>query len=199
MKPADKIKNHYNPRLGKFQETHEILDWENREAQIARFEVLINHVDLSGRSVLDVGCGCGDLFGLLSERGINVEYTGVDILPGMIEKAQSLHHGGRFICGDLFGSDNLCTDRFDVVFTSGIFNLNLGNNAAFFEAALPVLDSHAGEVLVINLLHHESPGRDDRYFYFDPAAVKARLERMGRRVTLVDDYLQNDFTVIARQ
>ncbi len=197
MKPSDKIKKHYNPRLKQYQETHQILDWESREAQVARFEVLINQVDLSGRSVLDVGCGCGDLFGLLSEKGIDVDYTGVDILPGMIEKAQSLHDGGRFICGDLFGDGSICQDVFDVVFTSGIFNLNLGNNGAFFDAALPVLDNHAGEVLVVNLLHHESPGRDDRYFYFDPAAVKTRLEKMGRRVELIDDYLQNDFTVLA--
>lgn len=198
MKPEKKIQNHYNPRLKKYEETHKILDWESREAQYARFDVLVNNVDLQGRSILDVGCGCGDLFAALKEKGLAMEYTGVDLLPGMIEKAQSLHDDGRFLCGDLFGSETICRDSFDVVFTSGIFNLNLGNNAAFFEAALPVLHGHADEVLVINLLNESSPDRDDHYFYFNPAEAQAKMEALGRRVTVINDYLSNDFTLIGR-
>lgn len=196
MRNKEKIKNHYYPRLEKFRETHKILDWESREAQFARFEVLTRHVSLDGKSVLDAGCGCGDLFSMLKEKGIKVSYTGVDILPAMIEKAQSLHDEGQFLCGDLFGEEPVCTEKFDVVFTSGIFNLNLGNNAAFFDAALPVLHKLAGETLVINLLDEASPDRDEKYFYFNPEDAKAKMESFGRQVTIVKDYLLNDFTLI---
>jgi len=198
MRSEDKLKNHYNPRLDKYEETHKILDWESQDAQLARFKILLDNVDLNGCSIIDVGCGCGDLFGLLKDQGIEVDYTGVDILPGMIEKAQSLHGDGTFLCGDLFGGESFCVDQFDVVFTSGIFNLNLGNNEAFFNAALPVLNSHAKKALVINLLDEKSPDRDDTYFYFDPREVVKKIEALGRTVTLIDDYLANDFTIIAK-
>ncbi|MDX9801269.1 MAG: methyltransferase domain-containing protein [Spirochaetia bacterium] len=199
MRNEEKIKSHYYPRLEKYSNTYEILDWESAAAQNARFEVLIRHINLDGKSILDAGCGCGDLFTMLKEKGINVTYTGVDILPAMIEKAQSLHGGGQFICGDLFGEEPVCTNKFDVVFTSGIFNLNLGNNASFFDTALPVLDRLAEDALVINLLDEGSPDRDDNYFYFNPDEAKEKMESIGRKVTLIKDYLSNDFTLIGKK
>ena len=198
MGAEERIHRHYDPRLKKYGETYKILDWESRETQFARFDVLIENVALEGSSLLDVGCGCGDLLSALGERGIPVDYSGVDILPGMIEKARSLHNSGGFFCGDIFASPPLLSERFDVVFVSGIFNLNLGNNAAFFDRALPVLHGYAKEVLVINLLRDSSPQRDNRYFYFSPGAAKAKMEALGRRVSLIDGYLNNDFTLIGR-
>ena len=194
----EKINSHYQPRLKKYDETFKILDWETQETQHARFNVLIDNLPLEGKSLLDVGCGCGDLLSVLKGRGISLEYSGVDILPGMIEKARSLHPDGRFFCGDLFSSTFFFKERFAVVFVSGVFNLNLGNNAAFFDAALPVLHDYAKEALVINLLDETSPHRDDKYFYFNADEARSKMEVLGRRVRLIDGYLNNDFTLIGR-
>ncbi len=196
MRPEELLKNHYNPRLEKYNETYRILDWESREAQIARFGVLLDNINIEGLSILDVGCGCGDLFGMLNERGLDVKYTGVDILPGMIDKARSVHKGGEFHCGDIFASDEICRCSYDVVFSSGIFNLNLGNNMQFFDTAVPVLKKLASKYLVVNLLDESSPGRDEKYFYFNPDEAARKIKESGIKVKVIRDYLNNDFTLI---
>ena len=199
MKPEEKMQNHYNPRLEAYAETYKILDWESHNAQFARFRVLTDNVTLGGKSLLDVGCGCGDLFRLLNEQGIDVDYLGVDILPGMIEKAKSIHENADFICGDLFKDSSFCKNVYNVVFTSGIFNLNLGNNRDFFETALFKFTELAADNLVINLLDEKSPDRDERYFYFNPEEAAGLLESHGWRVKIIRGYLNNDFTLIGNK
>ena len=199
MNAEEKMKQHYYPRLEKYRETHEILDWENRKAQFARFRVLIENVNLEGKTVLDVGCGCGDLFDMLNDEGISTRYTGIDILEGMVEKARELHSDGRFLCGDIFRDSSACEESYDVVFTSGIFNLNLGNNMEFFLSAVTRFSEIAREYLVLNLLDESSPDRDNRYFYFNPEDTAIKIEKHGWDVKIIKGYLDNDFTLVCRR
>ena len=56
--------DYYGPRLQRYGPTAEAVGWNNREKQELRFRVLCEIASLNGRSVLDVGCGLGDLLGL---------------------------------------------------------------------------------------------------------------------------------------
>ncbi|HPA64879.1 MAG TPA: class I SAM-dependent methyltransferase, partial [Spirochaetota bacterium] len=69
------IRDHYVPKFGNDRLNHEILDWESMEAQHSRFAVLSEYVPLSGKSLLDVGCGLADLYAFLTEHGIRTKYT----------------------------------------------------------------------------------------------------------------------------
>ncbi len=53
--------------------------------------------------VVDVGCGPGHVAYYLAERG--VEVSGLDLSPGMIERARTLHPGVPFRVGDLTALD----------------------------------------------------------------------------------------------
>jgi cyclopropane fatty-acyl-phospholipid synthase-like methyltransferase len=192
----DKLKTHYNPRLKKFSETYQIHDWESREAQTARFRVLFDNIPLEGMSILDIGCGCGDLYTLLLEAELDIDYTGIDILPGMVDKALSLHKDARFLCGDLFSDNKICNKKYDVIYTSGIFNLNLGNNADFFKRAVETFTGMAEKYIVITLLDEASPGRDDTYYYFNPQHAASAVKNAGWNVSVIKGYLANDFTLI---
>ncbi|MDR1893412.1 MAG: class I SAM-dependent methyltransferase [Spirochaetales bacterium] len=209
-----KLEGYYNPRLSQYTESYQILDWESPEAQRLRFKALAGGVPLSGLSLLDVGCGCGDLFGFLKEEGIETDYTGVDILPGMVDKARALYPGGRFYCADVFADSSPSSDSpkappasgefhpasiYDVVYTSGIFNLNLGNNEEFFLRAIPVLGRLAKQYLVVSLLDTASPDRRNRYYYFSPGAAAKTLRRQGFEIEVVKEYLGNDFTLVGRR
>ena len=192
----DKLKTHYSPRLKNFRETYQILDWESREAQTARFNVLLENVPLEGMTILDIGCGCGDLYTLLLEAAPDTDYTGIDILPEMVDKAMSMHKDARFLCGDLFSDDSVCNKKYDVIYTSGIFNLNLGNNADFFIRAVETFTRMAEKYIVITLLDEASPDRDDKYFYFNPQKAAAAVKNAGWNVSVRKGYLANDFTLI---
>jgi SAM-dependent methyltransferase len=190
------IRAHYEPRLRSGLASHAVLDWRSRAGQLARIRALCRNVDLAGRRVLDLGCGLGDLYAHLKACGIGCDYTGVDLLEEMVVAARRRHPGARFLCADVFAGDVFAPAAFDVVFASGVFNLDLGNNEAFLAAAIPRLRRLARECVVFNLLHRRSPEREPGYYYYDPARVVGMLRAGGCRVELLDDYLPEDFTVL---
>ncbi len=193
----NKIAEHYTERISRKAPGYDILDWESEEAQLGRFSVLSEHIDLNGRSLLDVGCGVGDLYGYLLRSHIDADYTGVDILEEMVQEAKRRYPTGRFVSGDLFTSDMMAEKSFDVVYSSGIFNLNLGNNTAFLKSALPVFFRIAGQRVVFNLLDPGHPAQSERYAYFDPEEVVSLVGEYAGNVQLVQGYVPHDFTVIA--
>lgn len=192
------IRSHYEPRISPDRESFDVHDWSDAASQQARFRVLLDHVELDGRSLLDIGCGLGDLWGLLKARGVAVRYTGVDLIEKMVAAAQERHPDGRFLCRDVFSGD-AGLGPFDVVFASGPFNLNLGNKEQFLARAVPTLLDLAGDVLVFNLLHDRAREKYDHCAYYDPADVLAVLAPLPCEASVLDDYLPNDFSVICRK
>src|SRR3982751_195878 len=60
------------------------LLWACPETQAARFDALVRAIDLSGRKVLDVGCGRGDLMDFLTVRGVRIsEYIGIEAVDAL--------------------------------------------------------------------------------------------------------------------
>jgi len=82
------IQAHYESRIRPGRAGYEIVDWADAASQQRRFEVLAENADLTGRTILDVGCGLGDLWAFLQARGIRADYTGVDVLPSMMALAR---------------------------------------------------------------------------------------------------------------
>lgn len=198
MSKKKEIGRHYEPRLTSLTENYEILDWASAASQEARFAVLADHVDLTGKSLLDVGCGLGDLWAYLRRRRIDVDYFGIDILDKMVLAARKRHPEARFEQADIFAYGSLPDDGYDVVFCSGAFNLNLGNNLEFLPAAIAHLRRLARQYVVFNLLHYRAAMETNRYYYYDPAHVRSLLEGTCAEVRILDHYLPNDFTVICR-
>jgi len=199
MSKRDKIQAHYYPRFSPEKLPHEVLDWASEESQRRRFEVLAENVDLRGMKLLDVGCGLGDLLAFLQERSIRVDYTGVDILQRMVEHCRKRFDIGRFVQADIFSDDAFGPGEFDLVFTSGAFNLDLGNNLEFLPAAIERLLQLSRDYVAFNLLHARSSDREPGYFFYDPQYVLTQLARHDVDVRLLEDYLPNDFTVICRK
>jgi len=213
MNPKRKIQRHYERRITPGRENFDVLDWCSAQSQRARFEVLVREVDLAGKSLLDVGCGLGDLLTFLERRRIGVDYTGVDLLERMVDLARRQHPGGRFFCADLFAKPpageeaagqpaamkQLLDARFDVVFSSGTFNLNLGNARQFLPRALARMLELARRHVVFNLLHVRARPRFSHCAYHEPREVLQILAQLPCRARIIDDYLPNDFTVVCER
>lgn len=196
------IRTYYEDNISKGLPEYGILGWESEEAQRLRFEMLLSSVDLQGRTLLDVGCGTGNLLEYINSKGIELSYTGVDILEKMIEKAKSKRLNAEFIKVDIFKNTIFKDQSFDVIYSSGIFNLNLGNNKDFLINALKLFMRLSSDTVVFNLLHCNSPDREDKYYYFHPDEISEILERHSgeiKKVEFVESYLKNDFTVICRK
>jgi SAM-dependent methyltransferase len=191
-----RIGRHYNHRIAPDRENFDVLDWASPLSQRARFEVLMRALPLRGLRLLDVGCGLGDLLAFLERNKLAADYTGVDILPKMVAAAQAQHPGGRFVAGDIFSASPFGPAEFDVVFCSGAFNLNLGNNLQFLPTALERFFELSRQHVVFNLLHKRAQSHDRTYFYYDPQYVMDVLKAFNCDCRVIDDYLPNDFTCV---
>lgn len=198
MSHMEKIKKYYEDNNIEGYPDYYILGWESEAAQELRFKQLVGNIDLNGKTILDVGCGTGNLLEYISRKFKDFNYTGIDVLPHMIQRAGEKKLNGRFVCMDLFKSNPYGYKTFDVVFSSGIFNLNLGNNQEFLMDAVDIFQNLAREAISFNLLWDKSADKDVKYFYFSPEEVQDILSSKYSdiwQVSIVKGYLHNDFTV----
>ncbi len=193
---------YYLNNLSKFSD-YRALGWETHEAQIKRFEVLLKNVNLKNKSLLDIGCGLGDLYGFIKSFNLPVSYLGVDIMPEMIKKAKEKHQGAVFINEDILNpkkTEKIFPEKsFDVVYSSGTFNLKTATSEALLREAMIVFKELASEKIVFNLLSTCSENKEDTYCYYDPKKIDnmLRLLKFNKdKIHIIQDYLPNDFTVI---
>jgi SAM-dependent methyltransferase len=81
---TDPLIEHYRAQFRHFGATHHALLWTSEQAQLRRFRVLCDVIAPTD-SVVDVGCGLGDLLAYLRrERSFTGEYLGLDFVPEFI-------------------------------------------------------------------------------------------------------------------
>ena len=201
MTRKQKLYEYYLPKIKCDGADYQKLGWESAHAQCLRFDALIRFVDINKKSILDVGCGTGNLLEFLNKRNDDFTYTGIDILQSMIDSALQKALKGTFLCTDIFDRCPFEAKSFDIVLCSGIFNLNLGNNQTFLEQAIERFLSLSREAFVFNLLSEKSCDKENKYYYFSSEEVKNYIEHKYASkliVSIIDDYLNNDFTVVCK-
>jgi SAM-dependent methyltransferase len=196
MNEERKVLDFYAQRWQEYGYDTRSLGIGSRESQEVRFDVLAQIGDLTNASVLDVGCGFGDLRSYLEKRGIPVRYTGLDIQPAFIEEARRRHPGDEFFCADV--------ERYepkqppDYVLISGTFNVKFREDQeAWVFRILRRLFGMAQRGVGINMLStYYDPGhfRDDM-FYCPPERALLEAHAITRWVALRHDYLPHDFTL----
>lgn len=202
----DLIRSHYEPLVSKGGSNHQMLDWGSRDSQFARFSVLADCLGESGilddrrerPSLLDVGCGLTDLQTFFEQEKIAMRYVGVDITPAIVAEAHRHHPDRAILLGDIFQAPPFPPRSFDVVFCSGTLNLKLGNNDAFAACALRGMLALARKRVIVNFLHQRTRERYRQCFYYSPEAIAQTARRLApanSRLRIIDDYLENDFTL----
>ena len=95
----------------------EALRW-SPQGQLLRYNLFLELcADLHGKKVLDYGCGKGDFYGFLKDKGISTEYTGFDITPALIELAKIKYPECAFRVMDIV--EEPIYEVFDYVFVCG--------------------------------------------------------------------------------
>lgn len=99
----------------------------DRDSQIGVYHALTSKIPLVNSSILDVGCGQGDLFSFLRQQGKAQDYLGIDVSSKMVAHAKKKH-------GDLFAECNFldpeCSFEADVVIGAGPFNVRVSDDDA---------------------------------------------------------------------
>lgn len=193
------LQAHYRDLLRQHGDSPQAVQYSSRETQERRFEKLVNVADLNGCSILDFGCGTGQLQDYLLRQGVKVRYHGVDIVDEFLTLCQEKFPEGRF--GQL---QDFQGQQFDYVLVAGVFNNLIEDNTAFYQSTLKTLFGMANKGLSFNMMSAYVDYQDEGLFYEYPEKVFAFLKReVTPFVTLRNEYEVKpgvppfDFTVYA--
>ncbi|HEY3422925.1 MAG TPA: class I SAM-dependent methyltransferase, partial [Methanocellaceae archaeon] len=182
---ARREKTYYNSKFNIYGYDPRSLGWI-KGTQAIRFKNLTMAGDLDNCSILDVGCGFGDLYGYLSNTGAQVSYTGVDINRNFIKTAREIYPKAQFIEADF--EKDIIPGKYDWAMASGIFNLKIDNNQAFIEHTLKKMYKLSKKGIVADFLRPKAACGCDGLYYQDPDKLLRFCDRLSRHVVFRDDY-----------
>jgi SAM-dependent methyltransferase len=186
---------HYRKLLETHGSSYLALNWGSEQSQMLRFSVLSEVGKLAGHSVLDVGCGLGDLAGWLEHQQIDTEYVGLDLTDSLVVGARQRFPGKRFEIGSIADPQILANEKFDFVVASGIFATYATGGAPWMERALSRMWELARHAVAFNSLSSWAPQADPGEYYADPSRVIDFCRSLTPRIQMRHDYHARDFTV----
>ncbi len=183
----------YNCLLKHFGDSPQALGWRP-DGQIGHYNALLDIGDFRGSKVLDFGCGKGDFYGFLKERGIEVNYTGLDINRNLIDLARQKYPEVDFRTFDI--STQELTDDYDYIFVCGVFNLKVHGLEDNMKDTLKELFGRCRVALALNALSSYTKKKDFLLHYFKPEALFTfAVQNLSRYVSLRHDRLEESFTI----
>ena len=189
----DTVVDFFRLHVRLFGDDWRALGWHSRRTQRKRFEVLCEVGQLAHRRILDVGCGLGDLYGYLRAEDLDIDYTGYDLLPEMIERARLRYPNVRFVQRDVL--QGLGDEQFDYILSSGAFNIDFGQNQSAVQRVLQMMVQQCTQGVAINLLSTSDPQHDPIFYHYDPQFMLAYAQTVCAEAHLREGYLPNDFTL----
>jgi SAM-dependent methyltransferase len=190
----------YNKRLEEFGYDPRTLGWGGgKERQHLRFKVLAEIGIQSHDSVLDVGCGFGDLFEYLKENGWDGKYLGTDINTNLLDIAKEKHTGITVEKIDILAEDRKL--NFDWVISSGIFNAKLisEDNSVYIQKMVKRMFAIANCGIACDFLSTYVDFQHPEAFHTDPKWVIDFTKLLAAKIVLRMDYLPYEFCVYLKK
>ncbi len=191
-----RIIERYDERLKTYGATIEALASGSDDRRKMRFNILKEIGISEGDSVLDLGCGFGDLFAYFKEIGLNVKYTGIDINPAIIENAKIRFPEIDFRVVDI---QEASIENFDYVVSTSSFNLKLLNedNYSFIENLLRKCYAVAQKGVAMDFLssYVDFKGNPEQAFYYSPEKMFSIAKTITKRVCVRHDYPLFEFCI----
>ncbi len=188
------IQRYHTDKIDKYGHlTPRALGWSAPEAQIIRFNVLAQIDDLTNSSVLDAGCGHGDLCTFLNRQFRGVRYFGVDCNEGFLDVAiqkQRTFAETAFFHGDFLQAS---LPVVDYILLCGSLNYRTSNANHTF-TAITTLFNACRNGLGFNMLSSVSNPQSFLISH-NPAQILAFCQSITPKVVLKEDYLEGDFTI----
>ncbi len=187
------VMHYHRHRIAEFGPRPQALGWKAPHSQWERFELIAQAADFAHCSVLDVGCGRGDLKDFLDERHPGVRYTGVDQMPEFLEDAVRRHGAGaRFLLGD-FGQMELPAT--DYVIASGALSYRCAEEGWHLRMVRK-MHAAARRALIFNVLDARRFAQHPLLVGRDCAEVLDLCRRLSPHVAVSQGELDDDMTFI---
>lgn len=169
------------------------LGWKNFYSQQACFAMLEDIGDMNDCSVLDAGCGHGDLRAYLDDKYPQIRYLGIDqmedFLDVAIERYAHLPETAFFV-GDFYRAE---LPRVDYVLACGSLSYH-SMEADFVFQAIDKLFNTCRIAFGFNLMSKvDNPG--GILVGYEPEVIMQHCRGLTGNVVLHEGYFEDDFTV----
>ncbi len=184
----------YRKYFKKYGANPKSLLWGSYKSAAIRYKELVDNLDIENKTILDVGCGMGDLMPYLFAKTSNFNYLGVDINEEFINIAKDRYLGQKFKVANPF--DGNFKARYDIVLCSGVMNANVPDWPIQRQKMITKLFGLTKDCLVFNMA-----GGQGRYTntsliaYANAEEIKAFCLILTPKVALKADYHPKDFTI----
>jgi SAM-dependent methyltransferase len=193
----------YKKRYQEFGKDEKTLGWTKGKQKI-RFEVLTSQWDLEGSTILDIGCGFGDLYEYLKKdkKIKNLTYVGIDIVDDLINEANNLFKDDSnttFILGDFTQLYKDIQEKYniDYIFISGTFNFKLYNqsNYNFVFTILENAFKIAKFGVASDFLSSNIDFKNDLNFHMNLGTLYEFSTTLTRNIILRHDYMPFEYSI----
>jgi 2-polyprenyl-3-methyl-5-hydroxy-6-metoxy-1,4-benzoquinol methylase len=189
---SKKINDYYQSLFDEYGLSPKSVGWGSKKGkQTARFDALCSIGNLSNSSILDIGCGFGDLYGFLKYRKFKIKYHGIDINENLISMGKNIYPRAHLECRDFeIKKFNI---KFDWVLSSGITS---------HASTYPHLTSIMKEMFKIckkgfamNFVSDNVDFKNKNLFYSSPEKIISIVKSISNRYTIRHDYMPYEFTI----
>ena len=187
----------YQRSFKKYGINSNALQWKSEKSAELRYQELMADLDFEGKTILDVGCGFGDIIPYISRKTNKFDFTGVDMVPEFIQAAQKKYPEYRFILRDYFSHP--MKEKFDIVISSGTLNSNFKNVYCFRKKAIKTLFDHALEGIGFNMAgFYPQPENKEssKVYYADSLIFLKYCLSLSSKLIFRHHYHRKDFTIV---
>ena len=194
-----KIQAYYSEKFSEFGPSPKGVDWNGVESQHTRFQMLVKHLGIElDSTLLDFGCGYGELLTYLRGSNDSLDYLGYDIVQTSIEAAKRLH--------DSFQADFVSVlpelRVWDYIVMSGVFNVKGEvDEVEWGEYVVSTINSllpRADKGVSFNMLttFNDLDLRKEHLYYVDPMELVSKLKISPPSTVILDhSYPMWEYTV----
>ena len=192
----DVLKEYYQNRFKKYGASPTTIQHISKESQFKRFKILLAIAEEIG-SIIDVGCGLGDLLEFLLDKEYTGKYLGLDFVDEFIEFSNEKYKditNAKFMKFD-FTKDQLPED-YNYLFLSTVFNNKMDNNEEFMLQTIHKMFTACQKGVTFNAMSTYVDYRDEKLYYSDPLKIFDYCKRnLSRQIVLRHDYLVKEDSI----
>lgn len=185
----------YNKRFDQHGRDIKTVGWGSERSQRLRFEVLFRGLDPKGKTILDVGCGLGDLIPFLEQQtGGEFNYIGVDVAEQLICDARETYGSvcREFHTGDIFSVN---VPQVDISVLSGALSFKVPGIEAYAHETMRRMFELSREAASLNFLTKYVDFELEKNQHYQPESIFSNAKRISKSVNLFHDYALYEFTV----
>jgi len=192
----ENINSFYSERYKEYGYSPKSLGWDKGKQNV-RFDILTSQYDFQGKSLLDIGCGFGDLSMYLDRKYTSYKYFGIDLLKDFIREARERNsqYYKRFENADIL--DFTPRQNYDFAVASGTFNLSLQDidNYEYLNLVFEKTFAICNDGFAFDFLSDKVDYQLNDSFHYAPEKVLELAYKYSRNIVLRNDYMPFEFAI----